>query len=120
MLFLIAVPVVSCVVLFLRYLQIYAPSNVLIRTVQSAPPRWRTVPALLALAVALLVAMHIVAQAVERGAAGWLNLLVLVLAWDAIKVGWLAMGVAARLLLRSAAVEARLVHGTHRCSAGSP
>jgi hypothetical protein len=42
--------------------------------------------------------MHVVANAVSAGAPGWLNVLVLALAWDAIKVGWLAVSV----LLRSA------------------
>jgi len=36
MLFLFALPVISCVALFWRYLQIFAPSNVLIRMVRSA------------------------------------------------------------------------------------
>lgn len=96
MLFLIAVPVVSGVVLFWRYLQIYAPSNLLVRRVRSTAPRWRTVPALLALAAGLLVAMHIVSEVVERGAPGWLNLVVLVLAWDSIKIALLACWVGLR------------------------
>lgn len=80
MLFLLFLPVVGRFALFWRYVQIYAPSNVLIRHVRWAPPRWRTVLALFALTTVLLVAMHVVAQAVGRGAPGWLNLVVLVLA----------------------------------------
>lgn len=98
MLFLIALPVISCVALFWRYLQIYAPSNVLIRRVRSAQPRWRTTGGLLVLALMLLVAMNVVDNAVQRGAPGWLNLVVLVLAWDAIKIGWLAILEIGRLL----------------------
>jgi hypothetical protein len=96
MLFLLAIVVVSCVAAFWRNLQLYAPSNRLIRHVRSAPPEWRTLLALAVLTVALLVAMNAIAQAVEHGAPGWLNLVVLVLAWDAIKAGWLAVGVALR------------------------
>lgn len=93
MLFLLVLPVISCVTLLWRCLQIYAPSNMLIRYVRSAPPRWRTVLFLLAFALVLLVAMHLVSEAGERGAPGWLNLVVLVLAWDAIKIAWLAIAV---------------------------
>jgi hypothetical protein len=64
--------------------------------VRSAPPRWRTVPLLFALAVVLLVAMHIVSEAIGRGAPSWLNLVVVVLAWDSIKLGGLACLTAAR------------------------
>jgi hypothetical protein len=99
MLFLLALPVISCVALLWRYLQIYAPSNVLVRPVRSAPPRCRTVVFLLALAGVLLVATHVVSEAVERGAPSWLNLVVLVLAWDAIKIGWLAVATGIRWLL---------------------
>jgi hypothetical protein len=100
MLFLLALPVISCVALFWRYLQIYAPSNILVRRVRSAPPHWRTVLVLLALWAALAVAMHVVTQTIERGAPGWLNLVVLVFAWDAIKVGWLAATVLLSCLAR--------------------
>jgi hypothetical protein len=85
MLFLLALPVVGCVALLWRYLQIYAPSNILVRRVRSVPPHWRTVLVLVALGAAMLVAMHVVSQAIGRGAPGWLNVVVLVLAWDAIK-----------------------------------
>lgn len=96
MLFLIALPVISCVALFWRYLQIYAPSNVLIRRVRSAQPRWRTTGALLVLALMLLIAMNVVDHAVRRGAPGWLNLVVLILAWDAIRIALLAVTCAGR------------------------
>ncbi|MDT9591599.1 hypothetical protein RDV89_00875 [Nocardioides zeae] len=46
---------------------------------------------------------HLAAEAVTRGAPGWLNLLVLVLAWDAIKIGLLAIAV----LLRWVGLAAR-------------
>jgi hypothetical protein len=103
MLFLIALPVVGCVALFWRYLQIYAPSNVLIRRVRSAQPRWRTTGGLLVLALMLLVAMNVVDHAVQRGAPGWLNLVVLVLAWDAIKLVGLSILTAIRAATRGLA-----------------
>ena len=96
MVLLLALPVFAAVTLAHRYLQLYAPSNMLIRYVRSAPPRWGTALVLAALATVLVVAMHAVAQAVEHGALRWLNLVVLVLAWDAIKVAWLAVWVALR------------------------
>ena len=54
---------------------------------------------LIVLAAALLVAMHVVAEAVANGAPGWLNLVVLVLAWDAIKIAALVCAVLARRVL---------------------
>ena len=59
-------------------------------SVRSAPPRWLMAAALLGLATVLLLTMHAVANAVSAGAPGWLNLVVLVLAWDALKVATLA------------------------------
>ncbi|MGN6131379.1 MAG: hypothetical protein ACTHOK_13655, partial [Nocardioidaceae bacterium] len=120
MVILLAFPVFAAVALVHRCLQLYAPSNLLARRVRIGTPRLRISAGLLAVGATLLIAMHIVAVGIAAGAPGWLNLLVLVLAWDAIKVGWLALGVAARLLLRSAAVGARLVHGTPQRSAASP
>jgi hypothetical protein len=98
MVLLLALPVFAAVALVHRYLQLYAPTNRLLRRVQVTPPRLRTAADLLAVAAALLIAMHMVARAVAAGAPGWLNLVVLVLAWDAIKVAWLAMAVAMRFL----------------------
>lgn len=114
MLFLLALPVISCVALLGRHLQIYGPTNMLIRHFRSAPPRWRTVSALAALAAALLIAMHAVAVAVEHGAPGWLNLFVIVLAWDAIKVFGGAITVAAG---RSVAIVRSVVRASRRLSA---
>ena len=86
MLFVLALPVLAGVAFTQRYLQFYAPTNVLVRRVRSAPPRWRTVAGLLALAGALVTAMHALAEAVAAGAPGWLNLVVMVFAWDALKI----------------------------------
>lgn len=113
-LFLLLLPIVGCIAQFWRYLQIYAPSNMLIRHVRSAPPRWRTVLSLLALAITLLGTMHVLSQAIVRGAPGWLNILVVVMAWDAIKVGCLAVLVLLRALRKSDQSAERLVPETGR------
>ena len=86
MLILLALPVLAVVAAMHRYLQRYAPSNLLARRVRASPPRVRSAIALLALAAGLLLAMQAVSEAVSAGAAGWLNLVVLILAWDAIKL----------------------------------
>ncbi|MEP9382927.1 hypothetical protein [Nocardioides sp. KR10-350] len=86
MLILLALPVIVAVAAMHRYLQDYAPSNVLIRRVRTHRPRCRTAFALAAVAGVLQIAMHAVAAAVAGGAPGWLNLVVLILAWDTIKL----------------------------------
>lgn len=96
MLFLLAFPVFAALALGYRYLQLFAPTNLLVRRVRASAPRSRTAIALLALAAALLVAMHLVASAVVLGAPGFLNFVVLVLAWDAIKLVGLSIVTAIR------------------------
>jgi hypothetical protein len=98
MVLLIAFPVFATVAFVHRCLHLYAPSNLLVRHVRVAAPRFRTAVGLFALAAALLIVMHVAAEAVAAGAPGWLNLLVLVLAWDAIKFSWLGVGVLRRLV----------------------
>jgi hypothetical protein len=105
---LLALPVFATVAFVHRCLQLYAPSNLLVRYVRIAAPRFRTAVGLFALAAALLVAMHVAAEAVAAGAPGWLNLVVLVLAWDAIKIGVLSLLVCGRLLPRLPGVARRL------------
>ena len=53
---------------------------------------------MLAIAASLMVATEVLSDTVSAGAPGWVNLVVLVLAWDAIKVGWLAAAVLVRWL----------------------
>ncbi|QCX27703.1 hypothetical protein [Nocardioides jishulii] len=93
MIMLLALPVLLAVARAHRYLLVYAPSNVLIRQVQRSRPTLRACATLVVLAAGLLVAMKAVACAVAAGAPGWLNLVVLVLAWDAIKMAWVAIAV---------------------------
>lgn len=102
MIMLLALPVVAAVALAHRYLVLYAPSNVLIRRVGATPPALLTAAAMLAVAASLIVALNVVSDAVAAGAPGWLNLVVLVLAWDAIKIGWLAVAVLVRCVTRAA------------------
>lgn len=96
MLILLALPVIVVVAAFYRYLQCCAPSNLLARRLRTAAPTFQTVVALLALATVLLALTHALAEAVAAGVPGWLNLVVLVLAWDAIKFGLLACLTAVR------------------------
>ena len=98
MLLLIAIPVFLAVGAFQRYLAIYAPTNILIRRARSSPASFRTATKLASLAVVLLLAMRGVQVCINAGGAGWLNLIVLVLAWDVIKIGWLAISVLIRRL----------------------
>lgn len=100
MLILIAIPVIVLVASCHRLVQAVAPTNMLTRAVNSAVPRWRTAVGLLALSMILVGGMHALSREVAGGGPGWLNLVVLVLAWDAIKMGLLAAVVTVRCLVR--------------------
>ena len=89
MIMLLALPVLLAVTRAHRHLQVYAPSNVLIRRVRMSRPRLQSCAMLVFLTAGLLVAMKVAVSAVAAGAPGWLNLVVLVLAWDVIKIGTL-------------------------------
>lgn len=93
MLILLALPVVVTVAAVHRYLQHFAPTNLLVGRVRAQECRWRTVIMLAGLTVGLLLVMQAVTVALASGAPGWLNLGVFLLAWDALKVAWLAVGV---------------------------
>lgn len=97
------IPVLAAVALAHRNLQIDAPTSVLSRKVRRSAPTLRTAAGLLVLALALLTLMHALATAIELGAPAWLNLVVLVLAWDFIKIGILTI----RELLRTLAAACR-------------
>ena len=99
MIMLLALPVIAAVALAHRCLLLYAPSNVLIRRLRAKAPALSTAAAMLAVALGLIVALKVVSDAVAAGAPGWLNVVVLVLAWDSFKVGWLAVGVALRIAI---------------------
>ena len=100
MLILLALPVIVAVAALHRYLQSYAPTNLLTRRVRAQEPRWSVVALLTVLVATLLTVMHLVREAVANGGPGWLNLAVLVLAWDVIKLGILAVVLAGRCSVR--------------------
>jgi hypothetical protein len=102
MLILLALPVMVVVAAGHHNLQRCAPSNLLARRVRVEPPTLRMFAALLALAAALLIATETLSSAVASGAPGCLNLVLLVLAWDAIKVALLAAHTGLRALVRAA------------------
>ena len=109
MLFVLALPILLAIVTAYRYLAILAPSNVLIRRARSWPPRWRNVAVLIGLVAGLLLGVHLLVDGIAAGGPGWLNIAVVVFAWDAIKFGLLALrttggciaSAAGRLLCRS-------------------
>ena len=96
MLLFLALPVIVAVTALHRYLQAYAPTNVLARQVLARPPRFRTAAALSLLTAIAVGAVHALGEAIANGASGWLNLVVLLLAWDAIKLLFLALLVVLR------------------------
>jgi hypothetical protein len=100
MLLLLAIPVFAVVAFAHRFLLVYAPSNVLIAHLRLAYPAGRRAVALGGLAFMLTAVAHALTVAIEGGAAGWLNLVVLVLLWDAIKFAVVAGMALARTLLR--------------------
>ena len=103
MLFLLILPAFTLAATAHHCLRSYAPSNMLIAWLRAAQPNWRTAGALLSTAVLLVAGAHRLDIAIAAGAPAWLNLVVLILTWDAIKLAWLALEVAALSAYRSAA-----------------
>ncbi len=101
MLLLLTLPVVFVVAHVFAYLQLYAPSNLLMARVRASPPRWRTATFLMTLAYALIWATHYLSMAIHNGAPGWLNLVVLILAWDSVKFALLGILTAVQRLISS-------------------
>lgn len=99
MMLVLALPILIFVTAAHRYLALYAPSNVLIRRVRSSLPRWRTVGGLTVLAGGLILTMRAVEIAMVSGAPDWLNVVALILGWDAIKVAALTALTSLRCLL---------------------
>lgn len=85
MFFLLMVPVFFLVSTVHGYLQLYAPSNMVVTWIRMSPPRSRHVLLMAGLAAVTLIAMHLLDLAIAAGAPGWLNLIVLILVWDTIK-----------------------------------
>lgn len=99
MILLLALPFLALVAVVHRYLQVCAPSNVLARRVRAAAPSLGLAATLFVWAVAISGGMAIVWRLVASGAPGWLNLVLLWLAWDASKLAVLAVLVAVRCAL---------------------
>lgn len=74
-----------------RYLQTYAPSNVLLAHVRGTRPRLRVVIALLAIAAALMAGAFALSERAASGGPGWLHLLGLATIWDSFKFAVLAL-----------------------------
>ena len=79
---------------------LFAPSNVLLHRVRARPTLTR-ITAILVVAGGLSVAMKVLSDTVVAGAPGWLNLVVVVLAWDGLKFGLFAIGLACQLTVRA-------------------
>lgn len=99
MIVLLALPVIAVVALVHRYLQICAPSNLLIAHAKAARPTLWGAASLGALALLLISLARLSALSIENGAPGWLNLLVLVLLWDALKFLLVSVSVVPRALV---------------------
>lgn len=112
MMILLALPVITVIAVFHRHLQYCAPSNLLVRRVRTTKPTIRVAVGLLVLAAVLVALMHVLGEAIAADAPDWLNLVVLVLAWDAIKFGVLAVLTA----LRRAVCVARGIRTSRDCS----
>lgn len=82
-----------------RYLQIHAPSNLLVAHVRRKRPRIRVAGALFALAAALILGARVLSAWAASGGHGLLHLFVLIAIWDCLKLAALALAV----LLRCAA-----------------
>lgn len=96
MLLLLTIPVVVAITLAHRLVQTVAPSNIVIARVRDSRPTLLRAGGMAALASVLVALAHVLATAIAGGAPGWLNLVALVLLWDAIKFMLVALLVALR------------------------
>ena len=73
------------------YLDAYAPTNILIRTLRTTKAQRRALPvsAVLVIAYGLLGAW--LTSIIDSGGPGWLNPLALLCAWNTIKFGWFTL-----------------------------
>ena len=107
MLILPAIPVIALVALCHRVLHSYAPSNMLVARGRSSQRVLQSAIGLAAVAALLVSAAHALSIAIDQGAPGWLNMVVLVLLWDTIKI--VALGVLMGVRILGAAAH-RVVH----------
>lgn len=78
------------VIRFRWFLRCYAPSNIALDYLRTRSGLKWGVPAALVLVPAHLFAASLTTTVIERGAPGWLNIVVLVLIWDALKFAVMA------------------------------
>ncbi|MDN5896998.1 MAG: hypothetical protein L0H93_23625, partial [Nocardioides sp.] len=77
------------------YLDAYAPTNILIRSLRAPDGQRMAVPVSAMLAVAYGMAGAGLTSLIEYGGSGWLNPLVILCAWNTIKFGWVSVASAA-------------------------
>lgn len=112
MFLLFTAPVVVLVATVQRALQLYTPSNVVSTRVRGDRPQLGTAMRLSVVAAGLVVGARLLAVWTTAGGPSWLNLVVLIAIWDAVKFALLAVAV----MLRSARDALRGV-ARHRRSA---
>lgn len=83
------------------YLYAYAPSNILIRHLRSSGGRSWAFPISAALAAGYLTATVELTAIIDAGGPGWLNLIALTCAWNAIKYTIVGLEGAGRALVSS-------------------
>jgi hypothetical protein len=73
------------------YLDVYAPTNILIRTLRDPGGRRFALPVAAVLTVTYGLLGAWLTSIIDSGGPGWLNPLALLYAWNTIKFGWLAL-----------------------------
>lgn len=79
-----------------NYTRFYMPTNVAIGLLRSPPARNWTIPVTLVATAAYLFAVSVCATIIATGGPGWLNVLVFLFAWNALKFAALAIVTAFR------------------------
>ncbi|QLQ10107.1 MAG: sulfate permease [Nocardioidaceae bacterium] len=94
------------------FLRCYAPSNIILDWLRTRRGLKWGVPAALGLVPTYLYAASFTSALIEGGAPGWLNLVVLIFIWDALKFA--VMAPLSLLLLARARLAERALAGTSR------
>ncbi len=105
------------------YLQAFAPTNILLRHLRTPGGLKLAIPAALVLVPVYLFTAAITTTVIDDGAPGWLNLVVLICIWNAIRV--VCIGVLSPILLIASALRGtRLTHAyafaCHVCRGALP
>jgi hypothetical protein len=74
-----------------RLLYIYAPTNILMRHLRNRRGLWWAIPTAVVLVPAYLFAAGAATTLMERGGPEWLNVLVLLFVWNAMKFSAMAL-----------------------------